>query len=62
LRRVRRSPFENESAIAIAAVDETDLVIDLIIDARMAERGRDLPRPVAMDSAMAGANGLGRRD
>ena len=50
------SAFKHEAAVAIAAVDEADLVVDLIIDARMAERGIDLAGAVASDAMMLGAN------
>ena len=46
---VRRSPFEDETAVAIAAFDEAQLRVDPHIDARMAEFGRDFARAVAGD-------------
>ena len=39
---IRRPAFKDEPAIAIAAVDEADLVVDLVIDPGMAERRVDL--------------------
>jgi hypothetical protein len=51
---VGRPTFKDEAAIAIAAVDEADLVVDLIIDAGVAKRGIDLAGAVAVDPVMLG--------
>ena len=58
---VRGATFKDEAAIAIAAVDETDLVVDLVIDAGMAKRGIDLAGAVAMDPMVLGSNNFRRR-
>ena len=51
---VGRPTFKDEAAIAIAAVDEADLVVDLIIDAGVAKRGIDLAGAVAVDPVVLG--------
>jgi hypothetical protein len=53
--------FEDEAAIAIAAIDEADFVVDLVIDAGMAKRRIDLAGAVAMDPMMLGPNDFRRR-
>ncbi len=58
---VGRPTFKDEAAIAIAAVDEADLVVDLIRDARVAEGGVDLAGAVAMDPMMLGPKNFWRR-
>ena len=58
---VRGATFKDEAAIAIAAVDEADLVVDLVIDPRMAERRVYLAGAVAMDPMMLGSKNFRRR-
>jgi hypothetical protein len=58
---IRRTAFKDEAAIAIATVDEADLVVDLIIDAGMAECGIDLAGAVAMDPVVLGPKNFKRR-
>ena len=58
---IRRPAFKDEAAIAIAAVDEANLVVDLIIDAGMAKRGIDLAGAVAVDPMMLGPKNFRRR-
>jgi len=56
LRLVGRSALEHEAAIAIATFYKAGVVVDLIIDARMAKRGVDLAGTVAGDAVMLGAD------
>ena len=58
---IRRPAFKDEAAIAISAIDEADLVVDLIIDAGMAERCVDLAGAVTMDPMMLGPKNFRRR-
>jgi hypothetical protein len=58
---IRRPAFKDEPAIAIAAVDEADLVVDLVIDPGMAERRVDLAGAVAMDPMVLGPKNFRRR-
>ena len=58
---VGRPAFEHEAAVAIAALDEADFIVDLVIDARMAERRIDLAGAVAMDPVMLGPDKFGWR-
>jgi hypothetical protein len=55
------SAFEDETAIAIAAVDKADLIADLIINAGVTKRRVDLAGAVAMDPMMLGPNDFRRR-
>jgi flavin-binding protein dodecin len=53
---------KHEAAIAIAALDEADVVVDHIIYARVAERGVNLAGTVAKNAVMFGADGFWRGD
>ena len=53
--------FKDEAAIAIAAIDKADFVVDLIIYPGMTERGIDLAGAVAMDPMMLGPKNFRRR-
>jgi hypothetical protein len=61
LRPIGRPAFEDEAAIAIAAVNEADLVVDLVIDARVTQRGVDLAGAVAMNAVALGSKNFRRR-
>jgi hypothetical protein len=58
---VRRTAFKDEAAIAIATIDEADFVVDLIINAGVAECGVDLAGAVAMDPVVLGPKDFRRR-
>ena len=53
--------FKDEAAITIAAINEADFIVDLVIYPRMAERGIDLAGAVAMDPMMLGPKYFRRR-
>jgi hypothetical protein len=55
---IRGPAFEDEPFIAIAAVDEA-LLVDLEVDARMSERGRDVAGTVAGDAGGGDVADLG---
>lgn len=59
---VRGPTFEDKAAIAIAAFDETDVLVDAQEDARMPERRRNLAGTVASDLQRLHADGFGRRN
>src|SRR6185437_14979894 len=59
---VRRSPLKDETAIAIAALDEAGVRLDPQIDPRMAERRRHFARAVAGDLDGFHPNDFRRRD
>lgn len=58
---IRRSAFKDEAAIAIAAIDKADFVVDLVINPGMTERGIDLAGAVAVDPMMLGPKNFRRR-
>src|SRR5689334_1065318 len=59
---VRRSPLKDKAPVAIAAFDEAGIRFDPEIDARMAERGRNLARTIARDLHGLYSDDFGRRD
>jgi hypothetical protein len=61
LRLVGGTALEDEAAVAIAALDEAEPVVDLIIDSGMAERRVDLARTVAIDAVALGPKNFRRR-
>ena len=61
LRLVGGPALKHEAAVAIAALDETELVVDLVIDSGVAERGVDLTGAVAIDPVAFGPKYLRRR-
>ena len=61
MRLVGWPALEDEAAVAIAAFDEACFVVDLVIDAGMAERGGDGAGPVALDRGGGVTKKLGWR-
>jgi hypothetical protein len=59
---VRRSPLKDKTPIAIAALDEANLLVDPQIDARVTERGHYFSGAVAGDLDAFNSDNFWRRD
>jgi hypothetical protein len=53
--------LKHEAPVAIAALDEADVIVDHIIDSRMAQRGIDLTGTVAKNAVVFGSKNFRRR-